>query len=79
LCKHIKNKKTKLNNPYSSIYGQLTENTHDVLKMVLVWQIIHVRIEVNFAAHCLVKVAIKQVMDQVWMEDVSTSISILFC
>jgi hypothetical protein len=60
-----KKTKTKLNDPYLSIYGQLIEDTHDVLKMVLVWQIIHVRIKVNFIAHCLAKVAIKQVMDQV--------------
>lgn len=38
------------------------------------WQIVHVNKEVNYVAHGLAKAAIKHVIDQVWMKEISNYI-----
>jgi hypothetical protein len=58
-----------------SRYGHLVDETRDMLRMVPIWQIIHVKREGNSAAYGLAKVAIKHVIDQVWMEDFPSCIS----
>jgi hypothetical protein len=46
-----------------------------MLRMVLVWQIVHVKREGNYVAHDLDKVGVKYVINHVWMKDFSSCIS----
>jgi hypothetical protein len=51
------------------------DETRDVIRMVSVWQIVHVKIAGNFAAHGLGKEAVKQIKDQVLKENFISCIS----
>jgi ribonuclease HI len=51
-------------------YGQLVADAKGILIMLRSWQICHTNREANCAAHGLAKVAVKQIMDRVWIEDI---------
>jgi hypothetical protein len=60
----------KTNGQNWSQYGQIVEDAKSILTGLRSWQI-HIKREANFAAHELTKAATKQVMDSVWMEEIS--------
>jgi hypothetical protein len=57
-----------------SMYGHIIDDIREVLNCMQYWQIGHVSRVVNFVAHSLAKAGVKQVINQVWMEEISNCI-----
>jgi len=53
-----------------SKYGQLVEDTREVLNGMIMWYICHVRKDENSATRSLAKEAVQQITDFVWMEKI---------
>jgi hypothetical protein len=54
-----------------SRYQQLIDDAKIVLNSLHLWYAGHIKMETNFAAHHLVKAAINQSLENVWMERLS--------
>ena len=55
-------------------YGQIIEDARLVLESLRNWNIRHVKREANFVAHGLAKIAIRILMDNIWLEEPSSCI-----
>jgi hypothetical protein len=56
--------------PQWNLYGHIVEDTRGVLNNLRSWFVGHVKREANFGAHSLAKEAVKNVLDQIWLEEV---------
>jgi hypothetical protein len=56
--------------PQWNLYGHIVEDTRGVLNNLRSWFVGHVKRDANFAAYFLAKEAVKNLMDQIWMEEV---------
>jgi ribonuclease HI/exonuclease III len=67
-------KAIKDSGPQWNLYGHIVEDIRAVLNNLRSWFAGHAKREANFAAHFLAKEAVKNVMDQIWMEEVPNCI-----
>jgi hypothetical protein len=57
-----------------SRYGHIIDDIREILNCIQSWQIGNVSRVVNSAAHNLAKTTVKQVIDRVWIEEISNCI-----
>jgi hypothetical protein len=59
----------KKEGPCWNLFGHLIVDTRACLSQVLSYSVLHVQIEANTVAHKLAKLALSQLLDEVWLDE----------
>ena len=73
-CKRWHAKSCEIHRPQLEQIDQLVEDTQGVVNGMNSWCICHVRWDANSPVYSLAKAAIKQIIDDVWMEEIPNCI-----
>jgi ribonuclease HI len=68
-----------LDDPSWSRYGHLIDDTKLLLQRFCSWEVQHVKRGANMAAHSLAKGALRQSLEQIWLEDSPVFIHDIVC